>query len=59
MKNKKPLDVKSWKINGFPIHLEHYDSMIIFKDENGNSMKISKYDRLSVILNLNGSFKSE
>jgi len=59
MRNKTLIDVKTWEINGFPIHLEYYDSEIIVKDENGNSMRISKKNRLSIVLNLNGSFKSD
>ena len=59
MPNKKPIDMKIWEINGFPIHLELYDSEIIVKDENGNSMKISKKNQLSIILNVNGIFKSD
>jgi hypothetical protein len=55
---KPPKDVKSLEINGFPIHIELDDSNIIIKDESGNSMIISKKDRGSIILDLNGSFKS-
>ena len=59
MPGKRPIDLKIWEINGFPIHLEHYDSEVIIKDENGNSMKISKKNKLSIILNLIGSFESD
>jgi len=59
MGNKKQKELKTWEINGFPIHLEYYDSEIIVKDGNGNKMKILKKDSLSIILNLNGSFKSD
>ena len=59
MPNKMPINVKTWKINGFPIHLEHYDSEVIIKDENGNRIRISKENQLCIILNLNGSFKSD
>ncbi len=58
MTNKTVRDVKSWEIDGFPIHLEFYDSEIIIKDECGNSMNISKQNRLSLIVNLKGSFVS-
>jgi len=56
MSSKIFKDEKIWMINNFPIHVELYDSEIIVKDENGNSMRISKKDPLSVILNLNGNF---
>ena len=59
MSKKKPIDTKILEINGFLIHLELYNSEIIVKDENGNSMKITKNNNLSIILNLNGSFKSK
>ena len=59
MSDKTPIDVKTWKINDFLIYLEYYDSEIIVKDENGNSMSISKKNHLSIILNLNGNFKSD
>ena len=59
MPSKIPKDKKIWEINGFPIHLELYDSEIIVKDENGNSMRISKKNQLSIILNVNGIFKSD
>lgn len=58
MTSKTPRDVKSWKINSYPLHIELYDSEIIIKDECGNSMNISKQDRLSLIVNLKGSFVS-
>ena len=59
MPSKIPIDVKTLKINGFLIYIEYYDSEIIVKDENGNSMSISKKNNLSIILNLNGNFKSD
>ena len=59
MSSKILKDVKIWEIDGFAIHLEHYDSEIIIKDENGNSMRISKKDKLSIILDLKGSFKTD
>ena len=52
-------DIKIWKVDGFPIHLEYYDTEILVKDENGNSMRISKKDKFSIILDLNGNFKSD
>ena len=58
MPNKTQIDMKIWEINGYPINLEHYHSEVIIKDENGNSMRISKNNQLSIILDLNGSFKS-
>ena len=58
MNSKIPPDVMSCDINGFPIHLELYNSEIIIKDECGNSMNISKKNRLSLIVNLKGSFVS-
>jgi len=58
MTSKLSKDVRRWKINNFLIHLELYDSEIIIKDECGNSMNISKQNRGSLILDLNGSFKS-
>ena len=51
-------DKKIWEINGFPIHLEQYGSIIIVKDENGNSMRITKQSPLSIVLHLNGIFNS-
>jgi hypothetical protein len=59
MPNKPLGNVKRWEINGFPMDIEFYDSEIIIKDEYGNSIRISKKNRLSIILNLNGSFKSK
>ncbi len=59
MTSKTLLDVKTWEINGYLIHLEHYDSEIIVKDENGNRIKISKKEPLSIILDLIGSFKTD
>jgi len=59
MGNKKQKELKTWEINGFPIHIEYYDSKIIVKDDYGNKMKILKKDSLSIILNLIGSFRSD
>jgi len=59
MSSKTLIDMKTWGINGFLIFLEYYDSEIIIKDENKNSMRISKKNQLSIILNLNGSFVSD
>ena len=59
MSDRLLIDKQIWEINGFPIHVELYDSKINIKDENGNSMRISKKNHISVILNLNGSFKSD
>jgi len=52
-------DVKIWKISDYPIHIEYYDSELIIKDENGNVMRISKKEPLSMIINLIGNFKSK
>jgi len=49
-------DETTVKINGFPIYIEQYDSKIIIKDENKNRMKISKDNKLSILLNLEGKF---
>jgi len=55
---KRPKDKKIWEINGFPIHLELYDSEIIVKDENDNIMRITKEGQQSIGLGLNGIFTS-
>lgn len=54
MPKEKTKDKKTWKINGFLIHVEQYDSVMIVKDENGNNSRISKQDKQPVVLNLNG-----
>jgi hypothetical protein len=59
MSSKTSRDVKIWKINGFQIHIERYDSKFIIKDEYGNSIKISKKDPLFILLNLEGNFKTD
>lgn len=51
-------DKTNIKINGFPINIEHYNSMIIIKDDNENRMKITKDNQISISLNLKGTFKS-
>jgi hypothetical protein len=53
-KNKQIL-----KVNKYPIHLENNDSLILIKDNYGNSMRISKNENQSIVLNLAGNFKSE
>ena len=58
MKDKRPIYEKIWEINGHPIHIEKYDSIIIVSDENGNSMEISKSKNQSIILSLYGIFTS-
>ena len=58
MSSKILKDAKIWDVNGFPIHVEIYDSELIVKDEDGNIMRISKKNRLSIILKVNGIFKS-
>jgi len=58
MTRKRPKDKKIWTINGFPIQLEQYDSVIIVKDQNGNSMGITKERQQSIVLDLNGIFTS-
>jgi len=57
MKQKKLRYAKIWEINGFRIHIELYDSLIIIKDECGNTMSISKKNRLPLILNLKGNYE--
>ena len=59
MTSKILKDVKIWKISDYPIHIEYYDSELIIKDENGNVMRISKKEPLSMIINLIGNFKSK
>jgi len=59
MPSKILRDVNIWKINGFQIHIERYDSKLIIKDEYGNSLKISKKDPLFILLNLEGNFKPD
>ena len=54
MSKEKTKDKKTWKINGFLIHVEQYDSVMIVKDENCNNIRISKQDKQPVVLNLNG-----
>ena len=57
--NEKNLKKKKiWTINGFPIQLEKYDSVIIVKDQNGNSIRITKEWKQPIVLNLNGIFTS-
>ena len=58
MTSKRPKDKKIWTVNGFPIHLELYDSEIIVKDENDNIMRITKQGPQSIVLNVNGIFTS-
>lgn len=45
-------------MDGYPISLEFYDSMIIIQDENGNRIKVSKKEPLKLILDVTGNFKS-
>ena len=59
MSSKILKDQKIWDVNGYPIHIEYYDSWIVIKDENGNSMRITKKEPLKLILNLVGSFKTD
>jgi hypothetical protein len=59
MSSKTLRDNKTWKVNGFKIQIELYDSELIIKDKYGNSMKISKKDPLFVLLNLEGNFKPD
>jgi hypothetical protein len=49
-------DRKILEINNFPIHLEIYNSEIIIKDENDNSIRITKKNNQSIILKLKGIF---
>ena len=57
MSNKTPIFVKTWEINSVPIHIEHYESEVIVRDENGNSMIIPKKNKKSIVINLNRSHK--
>jgi hypothetical protein len=59
MANKKPKDAIIWQVDGYPISIELYDSMIIIQDENGNKIKVSKKDSLKLILDLVGNFKTD
>jgi len=59
MVNKQPLDKKILDMNGFPLHLEIYDSRIVIKDEHGNSMRIEKKSPQSIVLVLKGIFSSK
>lgn len=59
MQSKSLKDSKVWDVDGFTLHLEFYKSKIIIKDEEGNILKISKKEPLSMILNLIGNFKSD
>ena len=59
MQSKSLKDSKVWDVAGFTLHLEFYKSKIIIKDEEGNILKISKKEPLSMILNLIGNFKSD
>ena len=43
-------------MNGFPLHLEIYDSKIIVRDENLNSIMITKNDENSIVLIISGFF---
>jgi len=52
-------DKTTIKINGFPIYIEHYDSMMIIKDDYENRMKITKENQISISLHLKGTFKSD
>jgi len=52
------IDKKTWAINGFPIHLEQYDTILVVKDENGNCIGITKDKQQSIVLDLNGIFTS-
>ena len=58
MPSKIPVETKRWDINRYSISLEFYDSMIIIQDENGNKIKVSKKEPLSIVLDLVGSFKT-
>jgi hypothetical protein len=59
MSNKILKDEKIWDVKGFPITLKFYDSEITIKDENGNYMRISKKEPLSMVLDVIGIFKTE
>ena len=59
MLKKEPKENKTIDMNGFPLHLEIYDSEIIIKDKYCNSILISKSDKNSIVLNLSGFFSSK
>ena len=59
MSEKRLKEKKIIEVNGYPMHLEIYDSEIIIKDENDNSMRITKKNQQSIVLNLNGIFSSK
>jgi hypothetical protein len=59
MPSKILKDQKIWDVNGFPIHLELYDSNIIVRDEDGNSMRIAKKEPLAMVLDVYGIFKTD
>ena len=50
MAKNKPKDKKILDMNGFPLHLEIYDSSIVIRDEYGNSMRITKKSPQSIVL---------
>lgn len=54
----KSKDKTSVKINGFPLYIEYYDSMIIIKDDYENKMKITKKDQIFILLDIEGKFRS-
>ena len=59
MSEERLKDKKILEINGFPMYLEIYDSEIIIKDEESNSMRITKKSQQSIVLNLSGIFSSK
>ena len=48
-----------WDVNKYAIHLERDKKHILIRDEHGNSLRISKNDKNSLIVNMEGSFKSK
>jgi hypothetical protein len=58
MSSKKPKDIIVWQVDGCPLSIELYKSKIIIRDENGNKIKVTKKEPLSIILDLVGSFKT-
>jgi len=59
MSKKRLKDKKILDMNGFPLHLEIYDSEIIVKDDHLNVMRITKRNKNSIVLNLSGFFSSK
>jgi len=59
MVKKQPISRKILDMNGFPLYLEIYDNEIRIKDDNLNSMRITKKSPQSIVLILSGCFSSK